>query len=367
MGRQRWRDHVRLNQQSQGSTNNSTPPRNIPPGPRLNWRLALPALLALGVAVPLTLWVLHKGEPRLAVQAFARVGWGLVGVVLVRAATILLCAAAWSCLLRRLALPIYAFQAVRFIREGINGLLPLAAVGGDILGMRLITFWGVTGGLAIASVTVDVTLQAATQGVFTLLGLALMVKSYGAGPLGMLIFGGVAALLTALLVFQLVQRRGANRLERLLERMLSRDPRLAGAAPLGLHAAFMEIWRDRAGIAGAAALHFAAWLVGVFEIWIALLCMGYSREWQVAAMLESLSQGLRSLAFPVPAGIGVQEGGLIAVGQMLGLEPGAALAVSMVKRVPDIVLGAPALLAWVGLEARHTVRKFSQRHRARWP
>jgi hypothetical protein len=77
-------------------------------------------------------------------------------------------------------------------------------------------------------------------------------------------------------------------------------------------------------------------------------------------MLESLSQGLRSLAFPVPAGIGVQEGGLIALGHLLGLEPGTALAISMVKRVPDIVLGVPALLAWLGLEARHVAHRRSQ-------
>jgi uncharacterized membrane protein YbhN (UPF0104 family) len=194
---------------------------------------------------------------------------------------------------------------------------------------------------------------------------ALLAKTYGAGSLGMLMLGGIAAVLVALLLFQLLQRRGAQRLERLLERVLSRDPRLAGAAPLGLHAAFMEIWNDRASIATAAAIHFVAWLAGILEVWIALLCMGHPQEWQVAAILESLTQGLRSLAFPVPAGIGVQEGGLIALGQMLGLEPGAALAVSLVKRVPDIVLGVPALLAWVGLEARHNARRRSQQQGAR--
>jgi putative membrane protein len=260
-------------------------------------------------------------------------------------------------------MPLHPFQAVRFLREGLNVLLPVAAIGGDILGMRLITFWGLSGGLAIASVTVDVTLQASAQAIFTLMGLGLLMRNYGVGSLGILMLGSVAVVVAALLGFQLLQRRGMKPLERLLARILQRNllrDAEPSSAPLALQAAFTEIWSDHAGIAAAAAMHLGAWLVGILEVWIALSCMGSSRGWEVAAMLESLSQGLRSLAFPVPAGIGVQEGGLIALGQLLGLEPGTALAISMVKRVPDIVLGVPALLSWLGLEARHMAHRRSQ-------
>lgn len=361
MARPRSRYPLAFDRQSPYATHVGVPPGATLAVRRLNWRLAQPVLLALVIVVPLGIWVVHKGEPRLALQAFTRVGWGLLAVVLVRIATVVMCGTAWSRLLRRLSMPLRLFQAVRFIREGLNVLLPSAAVGGDILGMRLITFWGLSGALAIASVTVDVMLQALAQTVFTLLGVALLVRAYGVGSPEILMLGGVVVFVAALLAFQVLQRRGMKPLERLLERVLPRnplcdgDPRSRGAATLGLHAAFTEIWSDRPGIGAASGLHLAAWLVGILEIWIALRCMGHSRGWEVAATLESLSQGLRSLVFPVPAGIGVQEGSLIVLGQMLGLQPGAALAISMVKRVPDLVLGAPALLAWVGLEARHAI------------
>ena len=36
---------------------------------------------------------------------------------------------------------------LRLVREGINVLLPVASVGGDVVGGRLLTFWGATGAL----------------------------------------------------------------------------------------------------------------------------------------------------------------------------------------------------------------------------
>lgn len=321
----------------------------------LNGRLTRPLLLAILIAAPLAVWVIYNGEPRLALQTFTRMGWGLAGIVLLRGVTVVLCGTAWGQLMRRHALPLTAYQTVRFIREGLNVLLPFTGVGGDILGMRLITFWGLSGGLAIASVTVDVTLQAAAQAVFTLFGLALLSQIYGTAWLQAAVLGGVAALGASLVVFQQLQRRGIQPLRRLLERAVPGGPlrEVMRSPPMGLQSAFTEIWNDRASLVRAGAIHLTAWLVGIVEVWIALRCMGHPQSWAVAAMLETLSQGLRSLAFPVPAGIGVQEGSLIGLGHLLGLEPGVALAISMVKRVPDLVLGLPALAAWLGLEARH--------------
>jgi uncharacterized membrane protein YbhN (UPF0104 family) len=69
-----------------------------------------------------------------------------------------------------------------------------------------------------------------------------------------------------------------------------------------------------------------------------------------AMILESLSQALRAAAFPVPSGLGIQEGGFIALGGLFGIPPEAALALSFVKRVPDLAIGLPGLLAWYWLE-----------------
>ena len=54
--------------------------------------------------------------------------------------------------------------SLRFVREGVNVLLPVASVGGEVVGGRLLTFWGVAGSLAAASLLADMLIQVATQG-----------------------------------------------------------------------------------------------------------------------------------------------------------------------------------------------------------
>src|SRR5262252_10411675 len=64
---------------------------------------------------------------------------------------------------------------LRFVREAINVLLPLAQVGGDLIGAGLLTLYAVPGALAAASVIVDVLIQAATQFLFAIFGLLTLV------------------------------------------------------------------------------------------------------------------------------------------------------------------------------------------------
>jgi hypothetical protein len=71
-----------------------------------------------------------------------------------------------------------------------------------------------------------------------------------------------------------------------------------------------------------------------------------------AVILESLSQALRGAAFAVPSALGVQEGGFTVLGSLFGIPPETALALSFVKRVPDLAIGLPGLLAWHWLEMR---------------
>ena len=68
---------------------------------------------------------------------------------------------------------------LRFVREATNALLPLAQIGGDFIGARCLALRGVRGTLAAASVIVDVLMQAATQLVFAIVGLVLLIAMGG--------------------------------------------------------------------------------------------------------------------------------------------------------------------------------------------
>jgi hypothetical protein len=64
-----------------------------------------------------------------------------------------------------------------------------------------------------------------------------------------------------------------------------------------------------------------------------------------------MTQAARHLAFFVPAGLGVQEAGLVLFGHALGIGTELALAVSLAKRLRELLWGIPALASWQYIEA----------------
>jgi hypothetical protein len=102
----------------------------------------------------------------------------------------------------------------------------------------------------------------------------------------------------------------------------------------------------------AAALQFAAMASGAFEIWFALRLFGHPIGAEGALVLEGINQAIRQVAFVIPSGLGVQEAGLVLFGHTLGINSELALAVSMAKRVREVLWGVAALLSWQWLEGR---------------
>jgi putative membrane protein len=318
-------------------------------------------ILGLGLA----LWLVATNDLGAVAEAFGRIGLpGLVAIVLVRAAVIALCGLAWARILEGLsAAQAGAFITLRFVREGINVLLPVASVGGDLVGGRLLTFRGVAGTLAAASILVDMLMQVATQALFALGGVALLARVEGEAAARLAGWTLQALLVTGLVLaaFFAFQRTGALRgIERRLAdlgRRFVRDGGSPGSDSGGVQASLDRVWdRSRRGhLAQSFVLHLAAWVLGAVEIWIALACIGIENVgFAEALVIEALSQAIKSAAFPVPSGLGVQEGGFVLLGALFGIDAGTALALSLAKRVPDVVLGLPALLVWQNLEARRS-------------
>jgi hypothetical protein len=75
-----------------------------------------------------------------------------------------------------------------------------------------------------------------------------------------------------------------------------------------------------------------------------------------ALILQSTVLTIRSAAFAVPAGLGVQEGGYLVVGNLLGIPGEGAFALSLVARAREIGLGIPGLITWQVIEARRLWR-----------
>jgi putative membrane protein len=303
--------------------------------------------------------LIARSDARGVAEAIAGAGWGVALVVAARVAAVAGAGLGWYALFPaglRPRLPVCAL--IRFIREAVNTLLPFAAVGGELLGGRLLTFFGVGGATAGASIIVDLMVQAGTQFLFALVGLAVLVALGGDGTMVRAVAVGLALAIPVLAGFYLAQRRGGHRLaQTVLTRLAGGRQWRAFAAVDTLFERLRAFYADRAALVRGGLVHLAIWFVGVLEVWIALAFMGYPVTYAEALVIESLVQAVRSAAFAVPGALGVQEGGLIALCGLFGVPAETALALSLIKRVADLVVGLPGLLAWQVLEGRRFLRR----------
>src|SRR5436190_1236515 len=108
--------------------------------------------------------------------------------------------------------------------------------------------------------------------------------------------------------------------------------------------------------AGFTVLGLALLVGGSGEIWIALYALDLHATFVNALILQSMVLTIRSAAFAVPGGLGVQEGGYLFVGNLLGIPGDAAFALSLIARVRELALGIPGLISWQLIEARRLWR-----------
>jgi putative membrane protein len=251
---------------------------------------------------------------------------------------------------------------LRFVREATNALLPLAQIGGDFIGARCLALHGTKGTVAAASVVVDVLIQAATQLMFALIGLVLLIMIGGSELIAWPIAIGIAIAIPALAATFMVQgERGQRVVKKLLKFVApDREWHVFGAID-ELFARLGAFYARRIGLLRSFFWHLIGWFVGALEVWIVLHFMGYPISYEQAVIIESLMHAVRGAAFAVPGALGAQEGGLIVLCAIFGVPPEAALALSLVKRIPDLVLGVPGILAWQAMEGR---RLFAARRAA---
>lgn len=290
--------------------------------------------------------------------AVASAGWATALVVAARAVAILAAALAWRFLFP-VGLSVSAGVAVvvRFIREAVNNLLPVGQVGGDLVGARLLTFSKLDGALAGAVTIADVAVQAATQILFALVGVAILFALGGDSPIVRYAAGGLVVGVALVAAFFLLQARfGARWVSGVLRRLGSGRDWFGTALIERLWQRLGAVYASPARVAASAIVHLVVWFLGSVEVYVALHFMGHPVTVAEAIVIESLGQAVRGAAFVIPGGLGVQEGGYIALCGLFGVPPGPALALSLVKRVADLALGLPFLIVWQVMEGRRALR-----------
>ncbi len=297
-------------------------------------------------------------------RALQLAGWSLLLVSASHTAPLIIDSIAWRLLfLCRAKPPFWLLMKARWIGESINSLLPAAQIGGDLVRARMIAVEGYPVPETGASVFVEITIALVTQLVFALVGIGLLLYIGQKSLIRETAFA-VAVMSLLAILFIMVQKRGFwGKLLDFLSVIVSKD-KLQGLAldAKALDLAISELYGHRMTILHSCFWRLLGWFSGALEVWIALHFMGAHTGILEALLLESLGQVIRGVAFLVPGAYGVQEGGFVLLGSVIGLSPELSLGMSLAKRFRELSLGIPGLFMWQIDEGRlilkrKTVRK----------
>lgn len=309
--------------------------------------------LILGALLSVAL-VLREGlAPILALLGAA--GWMLLWLVPLHALPLLLDVLGWRTLLRSSGVAPALLEPTRLlliasVREAVNRLLPVANIGGEIVGIRMLCRAGGDVASVAASVVVEVLLTIISQLLFAAAGVLLLLHLTGKMALATNLFIGLALSLPLVAGLYMLVHRGSifARLLRAVEGMLDLPAHLRGMLDqaVALDASLHALLGRTAALLATIGWQLAGFVAGAIETWLALRWLQHPVGFGTALALESLTQALRHFIFVVPAGLGVQEAGLVGFGYLLGLGNDTSIALSLAKRMREIVFGVPALVYW---------------------
>ena len=318
--------------------------------------------LALGVCL-ITGLIVWSGAADV-LRVVATIGWGALIVSVFRFALLIFDTLSWRAVLDDATRPsLGRLFWVRWIADSINTLLPVARIGGEFVRARLLarervgaeSSGPIPGAVAGASVMVDVTAGIVTQFLFSVVGVvAFIILVRGDAGDSVSLLAGLALFGLGLVIFYKLQHAGPFlKLARWVEAMAGDANwlRMTGGAA-ALDGAVVDLYRRRLAVVHCCFWRIVGWTAGAAEVWLIMCFLGHPISLMEAFVLESLGQAARSAGFLVPGGLGVQEGGFMLVGAQLGLTPELALALSLVKRVRELAIGAPGLIAWQITEGR---------------
>jgi glycosyltransferase 2 family protein len=302
-------------------------------------------------------FLLARSDGGAVLAAVGRLRFWLAAVVFLHLPPLLIDAVAWRCVFPGARPSLGRLFVIRWISESANSLLPIPQLG-ELVRVKLAGDAGADPVDAGASVMIDLTLGIATQALFTGIGLALIDLEHDDGIVAR---AGLAMIALAVIAggFFMAQRSGLlTRTAGLLYRMGGPTRLLLSAAGARrLDETLRRMYRDRSAVAAGMAWRLVGWFAGAAEVWLALLALGHPVSIADALTIEALSQAVRAAAFIVPGGLGVQDGALMLMAAQMGFGAEAGLALSLVKRCREIVLGVPGLALAGAIEMRGSTKQ----------
>lgn len=320
--------------------------------------------LLAGLAVAAFL-VARQGFGAIAGE-LSTLGWGALLLPLAFLPGFVLMALAWWLLFRPGAGPVFGVIArARWMALSVNVLLPLATIGGEVVKARVLMQAGVRAVDVVATMVVDKTAGAVSLVLWGLIGVVILFSFEAGAELALWSAMAFASLAAGITVFVLGQHVGTfgylARLFGSIGKAKDRSGIIDDA--VDLDATIRAVYGRRCRVLWACLFWLLSRILLTAEIWLAAALMGQPITLWEAMMLKSLVSALRVAAFVVPGGWGVQEGGYVVLGGVLGLSPDFMLALSLASRARELIIAIPGLLALQHMEGRALWRRLAETRR----
>ncbi len=294
--------------------------------------------------------VLTSSRLQAAAAAIVPLLWTLAPLLFLHGLQLLLSTAAWSRLLsgtERKTIPFSVLLRLRVIREGIDSILPIAQIGGEIIASSSLMRFGLRPGLAVGGIIVDMIAELLGQLGYLSLGCLLSsAPSHGLLRSIWLYLGGTF-LLIGIALFAARQLGVLTLAEHAIQRIARHVSDIPFHAVTGLQKTVMHLAGDMRAFGSAVSFHGMHWALGSLEVWIVLRAMGLPIGLGQAIVTNAIGVAARSAGIIIPGSLGVQESGFMFGAALAGLPPQAALVFSLIRRLREMAIGGIALGLWV--------------------
>jgi putative membrane protein len=239
-----------------------------------------------------------------------------------------------------------------WVGMSVNLVLPVAGIGGLVVKARLAMRRSVRGIDAVASVVSDKTVFGISTFLWAIVGTVILIRLTQSERVVAPALIGLILMAAALGALLLLLRTGAFGFTGRFAESADRHPKWRPLIERATELVFTlrDLFRRPGAIGKSIGFRLAGRAVLIGETWVAAWLMDYPIGPGEAILLTSFSVAARSLAFVVPAGLGVQEGTMVGVGALIGLSPDAMLAISLAVRLREFAVSVPGVLAWLYLE-----------------
>jgi len=248
---------------------------------------------------------------------------------------------------------------IYMVGAAFNRVTPFASLGGEgFKAVMLKSHYQISYKETSASIILTKTLNTASLVFFAIIGFFLLLASPKFSNSFKTFTGlSLAIFSSCILIFFLIQRfrlssRIVNRLghsflgDRLakpLENLRSVDDRLG------------EFYRNLPLFRNGLIVGFLNWPLGVLEIYVLMQFLQHPISFADAWLFDSVAQLVRAGTFFIPANIGTLEGSLVLLGASLTGSLELGLAISVIRRVKDILWILLGLLIWWLFSLRPTL------------